>query len=111
MDTNIELAAYAVGGFLLPGVVSSTLLSGQHPSTMNELRQKLGMVAIGSVVAGVLAAMADKPDTRALGVGVAISGGLLALAALKIPQTNDKPQMVAGNVAPLINCVIPNIPR
>lgn len=111
MDTNVELAAYAVGGFLLPGAVSSAFLSGQPPSTMNELRQKLGGVAIGSVIAGVLVAMTDSPDTRALGVGIAISGALLALAALKVPQTNDKPHMAAGNVAPLIDCVIPNIPR
>jgi hypothetical protein len=104
MDANIETAAYAIGGFILPGVVSSTVLGGgATPQTGAQLRQKLGIIGITSVIGGVLAVMGSTDhNTKAAGAGIAISGALLGLAALKIPQTSTPAQVAGGVLDPLL---------
>jgi hypothetical protein len=104
MDANIETAAYAVGGFILPGVVSSTVLGGGAvPQTGAQLRQKLGIIGITSVIGGVLAIYGSTDrNTKAAGAGIAMSGALLGLAALKIPQTSTPSQIASGVLDPLL---------
>ena len=100
METTVELAAYAVGGFLLPGVISASAMS-VAPDTNAELRSKLGKIGLLSVVAGTIATMAMGDRTKAAGMGVAIGGALISLAAIRIPNNVAKP-LTMGSFDPLI---------
>jgi len=100
METTAEIAAYAVGGFLLPGFISASAMA-VAPESNAELRSKLGKIGLLSVVAGIIATMATGDRTKAAGMGVAIGGALISLAAIRVPNSLAKP-LTMGRFDPLI---------
>jgi hypothetical protein len=100
MDQNFERAAYAVGGFLLPGAIATTVMVSA-PETSAEFRRKLGTIGLVSTVAGVLAAMMRDERAAIMGASTAMGGALITVAAMRIPNTSDKPAL-AGGFDPLI---------
>ena len=95
MDQNFERAAYAVAGFLLPGAIATTVISSA-PETNSELRRKLGAVGLVSAVAGALAVMMKDERAGIMGASTAMGGVLVAVAAMRVPDTQDKPVMEGG---------------
>lgn len=100
MDSHFESAAYAVGGFLLPGAIATSVMVSA-PETNSEFRRKLGAIGIVSAVAGVLAATMQNERAKVAGVGTAMGGVLIAISAMRVPDNDNKPAL-SGHFDPLI---------